>query len=244
MKLFTNSNDAILKTRLEQLCKNSTVYISTAFFSNYEFIRKCLDNNCEIYLIVRLDFGTKPDALLKIIELRNPNINMRYYACKEFHPKFYIIENICAFIGSSNLTYKGLLNNLEVNVEIESENPIYDDLLREFWFEWEHARPLTKERIIQFKNKYDQYSLLDSNRIFFTENEKVSVPKVKDLKYTGEEYLEIEKKTDEEINLNIKYLKKEFIEHEFTTPKKKEYYNNTYQRYLEVIEKLGTKKIF
>jgi len=302
MKLYTNSNDAVLKTRLEQLCNNTTVYISTAFFSNFEFINKCLENNCEIYLIVRLDFGTNPYELQKVIELKNPNIYIRYYACKEFHPKFYIIENVCVFIGSSNLTHKGLLNNLEINVEIDSENLIYEELKKEFWLEWEYAKPLTKEKIIDFKNKYEQYSLLDSNRIFFNENERVSVPKIKDLnrkdkkneeitkfqkdyqlyinaftklvkmyieisperkynkelpirieidrflswikdlKYEGEDYLKIKKKSEDEIKTSIKGLKDEFINYEFTTIKKKEYYDNTFQRYIEIVNKLGVKE--
>jgi hypothetical protein len=180
MKLYSNYSYNHLQNRLEEVCRNSTVYISTAFFSNFEFIRKSLDNNCEIFLIVRLDFGTSPDELLKVINLNNPNINMRYYACKEFHPKFYIIDNVCAFIGSSNLTHKGIMNNLEMNIEIncETETIIFEELKTEFWREWANAEPLTKDRINKFKDKYDQYSPLDSNNIFFIESELVLTPNI------------------------------------------------------------------
>ena len=85
--------------------------------------------------------------MLKTIELNNPNINIRYYACKEFDqnfdPNFCIIENVCAFVGFSNLTYEELFHNLEV-IELNCENPIYEDYKIEFWFEWEYAKPLTK----------------------------------------------------------------------------------------------------
>jgi len=180
MRLYSNYSNNHLQNRLEEVCKNSTVYISTAFFSNFEFIKKALDNNCEILLVIRLDFGTSPDELLKVINLNNPNINMRYYACKEFHPKFYIINNVCAFIGSSNLTHKGIMNNLEMNIEInsETESIIFEELKNEFLREWANAEPLTKDRILKFKNTHDQHSQLDSNRIFFIENELVLTPNI------------------------------------------------------------------
>jgi len=299
MKLYSNYNHNHLQTRLEEVCKNSTVYISTAFFSNFEFIRKAIDNNCEIFLVVRLDFGTSPDKLLKIINLNNPNINMRYYACKEFHPKFYIIDNVCAFIGSSNLTHKGVMRNLEMNIEIncETESTIFEDLKIEFWREWSNAEPLTKDRIIKFKDKYDQYNQLDSDRIFFTESERVLVPNIindnkkekrteeitkfekdyqlyisafsklknmymevsnerkyndelplrieldrflswlRDKKYKKEEYLSVQKKTDDEIKAGLKELKSEFIISELSP-----YYNSTVERYTEIVNKLAVKE--
>jgi len=298
MKLYSNYSNNHLQTRLEEVCKNSTVYISTAFFSNFEFIKKALDNNCEILLVVRLDFGTSPDELLKVINLNNPNINMRYYACKEFHPKFYIIDNVCAFIGSSNLTHKGIMNNLEMNIEInsETESTIFEELKNEFLREWANAEPLTKDRIINFKNTHVQYNQLDSNRIFFTENELVLTPNItndnkkekrteeiskfekdyqlyisafsklknmymevsnerryndklplrieldrflswlKDKKYKKEEFLSVQKKTDNEIKTSLKELKSEFINSELS-----HYYNSTIERYTEIIHKLAVK---
>jgi len=298
MQLYSNYNHNHLQNRLEEVCKNSTVYISTAFFSNYEFIKKALDNNCEIYLIVRLDFGTSPDKLLEVINLNNPNINMRYYACKEFHPKFYIIDNVCAFIGSSNLTGKGVMNNLEMNIEIncETECAIFEELKDEFWREWENAKPLTKDRIIKFKDKHDQYSQLNSGDIFFNENEKVLTPNItndnkkekkteeitrfeknyqlyisaflklknmymevsnerkynnelplrieldrflswlRDKKYKKEEFLSVQKKTDDEIKTSLKELKSEFITSELSP-----YYNSTVERYTEIVNKLAVK---
>ena len=296
--MYSNYKNNHLQNRLEEVCKNSTVYISTAFFSNFEFIKKALYNNCEIYLIVRLDFGTSPDKLLEVINLNNANINMRYYACKEFHPKFYIMNNVCAFIGSSNLTQKGIMKNLEMNIEIncETECTIYEELKIEFDREWENAKPLTKERIIKFKDKHDQYTRLDSERIFFTENELVLTPNIindnkkekkteeitrfeknyqlyisafaklknmymevsnerkykdelplrieldrflswlKDKKYKKEEYLSVQKKTDDKIKSDLKELKSEFITSELSL-----YYNSTVERYTEIVNKLAVK---
>ena len=296
MKLYSNYKTNHLKYRLEEVCKNTTILISVAFFSNSEFIKKCLDNNCEIYLIVRLDFGTSPTDLLKVINFNNPNIKIRYYACSEFHPKFYIIENVCAFIGSSNLTKKGIFNNLEMNIEIncESDLSIFEELKNEFWYEWENAKPLSRERIIIFKDKYDNYSQLDSDKIFFAEHEKVLTPNIKDdnkkekqteeiikfekdyqfyisafiklkkmymdlsnerkynvevplrieldrflswlrdKKYKKEEYITIQKKTNDEIFANLRELKSEFINSNLSN-----YYNSTFERYTEVNNRLG-----
>ena len=299
IKLYTNSSkETRIKYRLEEICKNTTIYISVAFFNNIEFIKKSLNNNCEIFLIVRLDFGTDPNALLEIENMNNPNIHIRYYACRNFHPKFYIIDNVCAIVGSSNLTNSGVSSNLEVNIEISCENTIYEELKREYWLEWDCARVLTKEKILDFKNKYDSHNNIpDSNSIFFSEKDLVLTPNIiddnkkerknesikrfekdyqlyisafsklkniyckvsnerkyddkvplrieidrflswiKDEKYKGEEYLNIKKKNETAIENDVKYLKDEFIQF-----KTNEYYNTTYERYVEIKNKLGNKE--
>jgi HKD family nuclease len=161
MKLYTNSNETRLEKRLKSLCKNTDIYISVAFFTNYEFIEYSVLNGCNINLIIRLSVGTDPDSLLKIYDNKKiiDNVNIRYYACDEFHPKFYIIDNISAIIGSSNLTQKGLSHNKEVNIEIEPENPLYDDLKNEFDFEWEYANVLTREKVLELKNYCEENKL-------------------------------------------------------------------------------------
>jgi hypothetical protein len=79
MKLYSNSNETRLENRLNEICKDTELYISVAFFSHSDFIFKSLENGCNIMLIVRLDFGTSPDELLKIINSNNHNIvNKRF----------------------------------------------------------------------------------------------------------------------------------------------------------------------
>jgi len=159
MKLYTNSNEKHdrIGMRLKEICHNRNLYISTAFFSNSNFILTAINNGCaRIDLIVRLDFGTSPDELKKI--LNNPSVNIRYYNSRRFHPKFYIIDGFCAIVGSSNLTNSGLMMNQEVNVEIEPDNPIYEELKYEFSLEWQNADVLTPEKLARYKEIYDEAS--------------------------------------------------------------------------------------
>jgi HKD family nuclease len=210
MKLYSNSNETRLENRLNEICKDTDLYISVAFFWHSDFIFKSLENGCNIMLIVRLDFGTSPDELLKIINSNNPNINIRYYSCKTFHPKLYIIDNTCAIIGSSNLTHKGLYNNLELNIEIEKDNPIFGDIKSEFYYEWENAGVLTKEKALEFKEIYDQNKnrLLDSQRLFFLKMGEVLTPNI--------------------TNDNKKNISKEIIEN----------FRRKYQLYISAVNKL------
>jgi HKD family nuclease len=177
MKLYTNSNIKLdfIGKRLENICRDSNLYISVAFFSYSEFILEALRNGCsKIDIIVRLDFGTDPDELLKLIDI--PNINIRYYSSKHFHPKLYIIDGICAIIGSSNLTHSGLGKNLELNIEIDCDDLMYDELKFEFLNEWESAAVLTKEILLKYKSIYDENSsrIIDSNRIIISKLGEVS----------------------------------------------------------------------
>lgn len=56
MKLITNRNNIgkidNLKYYLESACKNTEVKIAVAFFTDYKFIEKILENGCSVYLIV------------------------------------------------------------------------------------------------------------------------------------------------------------------------------------------------
>lgn len=158
MRLFTNSNKKLdfVGKRLENICKDTNLYISVAFFSNSEFIINAINNGCStIDLIVRLDYGTDPTELKKIIN--TPNVNIRYFSSKRFHPKMYIVDGKCAIIGSSNLTHSGLGKNLEINIEIENENPLYDELKFEFSTEWNDAAVLTDDILEKFKGICDEY---------------------------------------------------------------------------------------
>jgi len=195
MKLYTNSNEKLdfVGKRLESISKNSYLFISVAFFSHSEFILNAIKNGCsKIDLIIRLDFGTNPDELLKLID--NPNINIRYYSSKHFHPKLYIIDGTCAIIGSSNLTHNGLGKNLELNIELDSDEPIYDDLKFEFFNQWENAAVLTKEIALKFKQIIDENRnrMIDSDKVIISGLGEIAPQNITilDKKETSSEYLE------------------------------------------------------
>lgn len=158
MKLLTNSNNKkdFIGKRLECLCKNNQVNIATAFFTDSDFIEKIISQDCNVFLVVRLDQGTEPKALKKIIN--NDKVQIRYYTSKRFHPKLYIITNSTAIIGSSNLTRSGLGQNQELNVEVDFDTPIFDEINETFYEYWRYAEVLTKDAL----NKFEE--IIDANR--------------------------------------------------------------------------------
>lgn len=169
MKLISNTNapnDRMYKL-LSDEGKNTQIYIATAFFSDADLAIKMTENNCTIMLIVRLDYGTNPDSLKKIID--NPNIDIRFFTGNSFHPKFYIFGNRVAFVGSSNFTHKGLTTNNEINVAFDSEEPIFEQLKTVFWDYWEEAEVLTKEKLKKFKEIIKQCNASEPFRTIMEE---------------------------------------------------------------------------
>lgn len=150
MRIITNSNkpnDRMFKLISEQ-GKNTQVLIASAFFNESKIALDMVNNNCTIMLIVRLDYGTSPEALRKI--LSNKNIDIRFFTGPHFHPKFYIFGNNTAYLGSSNFTSPGLTTNNEVNIEFDSEEPVFEELKSLFWDYWNQAEVLTKEKLDKF----------------------------------------------------------------------------------------------
>ncbi|WP_353934354.1 phospholipase D-like domain-containing protein [uncultured Brachyspira sp.] len=135
--------------------ENEDIYIATAFFSDIDFIKKAIDKNCNIKLIVRISLATSMQRLKEISEMNN--VNIRFFTSNKFHPKLYIFGNSIAFIGSSNLTQSGLKSNQEINISIESENTIFDDLQSLFDEYWEQAEVLDNnyiQKFIEIEEKY------------------------------------------------------------------------------------------
>lgn len=151
MRLISNTNkpNDRMYFLLSKYGKNTTVLIASAFFADSDLLIKMLENNCTVYMIIRLDVGTSPEALLKVID--KPNIYIRYFSERYFHPKLFIFGREIAYLGSANFTHSGLTVNNELDVEITSDEPIFDDLDSTFSDYWEQAEVLTKERIIAFQ---------------------------------------------------------------------------------------------
>ena len=156
MQLYTNSKSDFLKSALEKNIKeNEDIYIATAFFSYTDFIKKAIEKKCNIKLIVRISLATSMQRLKEISEMNN--VNIRFFTSEKFHPKLYIFGNSIAFIGSSNLTQSGLKSNQEINISIESENPIFKDLRTLFDEYWEQAEVLDNnyiQKFIEIEKKY------------------------------------------------------------------------------------------
>jgi len=147
-----DSTDFLWK-EIELLGKDTVVYIATAFFSNSDLIKSLISQGCEIRLIIRLSSGTNGEKLKEIID--NENVSIRYYTSDDFHPKIYIFGDRSAIIGSSNLTKKGVQTNQEANIEIDAEEPVFEDVENIFFEYWNFAEVLTKEVLNRFINIQD-----------------------------------------------------------------------------------------
>lgn len=154
MLLITNRNNIgkidNMGYYLESVCKNTRVKIAVAFFTDYKFVEKLLDNGCSVDLIVRLNDGTSHDALQRIY--KKDNVRVRYFTSRYFHPKLYLIPNVCAFVGSSNLTDSALTTNNEINLKIDAEEDaeLFDELEQLFMEYWAQAIPLEADILQKF----------------------------------------------------------------------------------------------
>jgi HKD family nuclease len=133
---------------LDQAQPGTEIKIATAFFTSFEVLEKMAANQTEIKMIVRLGAGTSPTELRKALDLEN--VSIRVFTGKRFHPKFYIFGNRVAYLGSSNLTGSGLMENQEVNIEIDEDEPVFSELGDAFIEYWDAAHPLDIKEVEKF----------------------------------------------------------------------------------------------
>ena len=151
MKLFYNNEDNKLNTALLQNAANVKILIASAFFSNFKIIKDFIDNGSLIQLVIRLNKGTSATELEKLIPyIELHKIEVRFFTDEHFHPKFYIFGDKVAFIGSSNLTRRGINENQEMNVQVEDSHTI-NELKEVFDSYWTQAEILTKDEIKKFE---------------------------------------------------------------------------------------------
>lgn len=149
------SNDRF-GANLKKDCKGRDIDIAVAFFTDNNALKSIADEGSSVRLIVRLNLGTRPDALEKIIH--DDRIKIRWFSSTAFHPKLYIIKHICAYVGSSNLTQSALAKNNEINVRLdyEQDSEAYEELSTLFEQYWEEAVPLDIKTLIEFKSRYSK----------------------------------------------------------------------------------------
>lgn len=154
MRLIQNTNSDRLKIHLLEKAKNSKVHIASAFFTDWETLEKIVTQNCRVSLIVRLGRGTCPNALEKALKMENVGIS--FFNDSHFHPKFYVVDDRFAFLGSANFTNNGLMRNQEVMVEFDNEETIFD-LQQLFDAYWKQAKPLTENILEIYKKSMKDY---------------------------------------------------------------------------------------
>jgi SNF2 family DNA or RNA helicase len=108
------------------------------------------------------DFLSGVPAIVEAI--RSRKIEAKVYRKKKFHAKAYIthsklkVVGAPALVGSSNFTYPGLHQNVELNVQLQSEVETLQD-----WFEehWKAAEDITPEILKTIERHTREYSPFD-----------------------------------------------------------------------------------
>ena len=127
-------------------------YLASPFFTTFDPIRTLTNQGCAVRLLVRLCSITPPKIVRQA--LADPNVTLRYYTCRDFHAKLYIIDDV-AMVGSANLTVAGLMTNREVSVVLrKGRDPAFDELPGMFNMFWDYADTMTPEICGQYEQAY------------------------------------------------------------------------------------------
>lgn len=151
----SNERSDFFKGAFETYAKDQDMFIAVPFFTDNTAIKQAIANGCSVKLIVRLCLITSAPKLQEIINCEK--VSIRYYTDQSFHPKLYIFGSRIAFVGSSNMTSPGFQSNQELNIAVQStdpisreENPVFVELQTIFENYWNNAEALTREVLNKF----------------------------------------------------------------------------------------------
>lgn len=128
------------------------VYIAVAFFTESGVVKRLIEKGCRVQMVVRLGFPTSPRALEEVMAL--PNLQLRVYTARTFHPKLYIFGDEVALVGSANLTHAAIWSNQEVVVRVDSEDDRFAELAVVFDDYWDGAEVPTPAQLKLYKELY------------------------------------------------------------------------------------------
>lgn len=140
----------------DEMTKRTSVALAKAI----DKIKNFLDDSIE----KEKDANAFLKGVAAIIEgIRSGKIKCKIYNKKKFHAKCYItyskaaVAPPVALVGSSNFTYSGLTQNLELNVRISSEAEV---AILQDWYEkhWEDAVDISEEIITVIEKHIREYT--------------------------------------------------------------------------------------
>jgi superfamily II DNA or RNA helicase/HKD family nuclease len=170
----TGRDDPLLAHLVSHLADAVQVDINAAFVMTRgvalieEHLRDVLQRGGRLRLLTGDYLGvTEPDALLQILDLRNPSrpdaLEARVFESGgvSYHPKAYIVRSAdgrgVGFIGSSNLSQSALVEGLEWNYRIvtDRDREGFHELTAAFerLFHHPRTRPLTQEWIDSYRGR-------------------------------------------------------------------------------------------
>jgi hypothetical protein len=135
------------------------VYIAVAFFTESEVVKRLIEKGCRVQMVVRLGFPTSPRALEEVMAL--PNLQLRVYTARSFHPKLYIFGDEVALVGSANLTHAAIWSNQEVVVRLDADDDRFAELAAVFDDYWDGAEVPTQEQLKLYKQLYLNFAKHD-----------------------------------------------------------------------------------
>lgn len=128
------------------------IYIAVAFFTESGVVKRLVEKGCRVQMVVRLGFPTSPRALEEVMAL--PNLQLRVYTARTFHPKLYIFGDEVALVGSANLTHAAIWSNQEVVVRVDAEDDRFAELAAVFDDYWDGAEVPTQAQLKLYKELY------------------------------------------------------------------------------------------
>lgn len=174
IKLIDNLKTQLVDELIVQIDQSDQMKIAVAFANESGY--KLLENSLRCFLskngyatfIVGLDFHTtEPAVLQELHSLSKSHFGLELICFRRnlknvagYHPKMYLFNNeqerFTAIIGSSNLTYGGLVSNIEANLEISFlSEELFLDMTETFL-----KLKVSEQKIIPNSDYIDAYSEL------------------------------------------------------------------------------------
>ena len=189
MGLLTKNN---FSTEFSRCCNEySSLKMATAWCGNPSHILPyslIVNGNLSVNVILGVEFNqTHPEAIKYFI---NNKIPLRVINPKAFffHPKIYLFKNkthYAAFIGSSNFTYNGFYNNVEINMIIEGVHDEEMQKIESLFIEWSDSKNSFKPT----QEWLDEYELVYRKTLSDAKGARIKTPPVHEEDITSSVWL-------------------------------------------------------
>jgi HKD family nuclease len=151
----TEKKDFVVNEIEQHAIHDRDVYIAVAFFTESGVVKRLLEKGCRVQMVVRLGFPTSPRAIDEVMAL--PNLQLRVYTARSFHPKLFIFGDEVALVGSANLTHAAIWSNQEVVVRVDAEDDRFAELAAVFDEYWDGAEVPTAAQLKLYKELYSKF---------------------------------------------------------------------------------------
>ena len=151
----TEKKDFVVNEIEQHAVNDRDVYIAVAFFTESGVVKRLVEKGCRVQMVIRLGFPTSPRAIDEVMAL--PNVQLRIYTARTFHPKLYIFGDEAALVGSANLTHAAIWSNQEVVVRVDAEDDRFAELAAVFDEYWDGAEVPTAAQLKLYKELYSKF---------------------------------------------------------------------------------------